>query len=325
MWKRTMALGTLAAAMTNAMCTPIALDPLTVDPDAGSSGAAGGTSGLSVLAARAKDILGTEVFTPTELGCTWLGLVLTDVGGATDPDALVLMFSNQPQACAAPVLCQSESLGNCADGLVWQYVLTVPPELVRVGPIDLRDPRIIVYQGSFAHCSGGGSMPVGMPASGTLEILRNDASFITVDLVDGVRATSVGSEGGVRDPRRDAQGDVHHPALRHGPRAPAPRGRARDPGRRSARRPGLLADDRRDPGPDGALPLPRQRDPDVRGSALLARLQWRLPDDAEDPRGAPARGDARICRTRSSRRGSPACPPTTSRAPRRPWRSRRGR
>ena len=158
------ALGTLAVTLTNASCAPVVLDAVTVD---GSEGSAEGPGSTNVLAILYRDLPAPPAGVD--------GLV------APDPDALLLMFGNLPETCAAPQIG-----GVCPDQLEWQTTVVLPPELVRVGAVDLSDPRISSYTWTFydTMCSGGGGGP--SPLGGTLDIVSTDAGSLTVNLIDGL-------------------------------------------------------------------------------------------------------------------------------------------
>jgi hypothetical protein len=103
--------------------------------------------------------------------------------GNVDPDTLVLLWSNQAETCASPRI-------GCSDGFAWQSILTIPPDLVQVGMVDMTDPRVQQFSFEFfdTMCSGGGG---GGPYSGgaSLEIVSMDASSITVTLSGGYAGT----------------------------------------------------------------------------------------------------------------------------------------
>lgn len=100
-----------------------------------------------------------------------------------DPESLVLYFSNQPLTCEAPVM-----VSGCDGSSRWQFILSIPPELDRVGLIGLDDPRIgFVETITLPSCGGGGGSGNGF--WGTLEILSLDEDTVTVRLT-GTTATS---------------------------------------------------------------------------------------------------------------------------------------
>jgi hypothetical protein len=157
-----MVLGTLGVAMTSAGCG-VALDP--VQPD--------GTI-------HAIAILAQDVAAPSSTGGDANPLGIPDFTGFA-PDSLVLMWSNAPESCSSP-----EIGGECADAIVWQGSLVLPPDLVHVGTVDLSDPRISAFDVTFGNsvCAGGGGG--GGAPGGTMDILSTDATSITVDLIDGI-------------------------------------------------------------------------------------------------------------------------------------------
>ncbi len=151
------ALGTVAVTMTSAGCG-VVLDP--VEPD-------GATQAIAILA---QDL-------PVPSGHQ------QSLGGA--PGSLVLMWSNRPELCSDP------EIGDvCADAIVWQGTLVLPPDLVRVGTVDLSDPSVSASDAVFGNsvCAGGGAS--GGAPGGTMEILSIDATTITVDLIDGIPGAS---------------------------------------------------------------------------------------------------------------------------------------
>jgi hypothetical protein len=172
------ALGTLAVTMMSARCAPVVLDPVQADPDRGSSGAAGPTNALAMLI---KDVAlaGVEDDAASSI----------DAENISDPDALVLMFGNQPESCTSPPI----GIGGCtAPPGVWQGDLVLPSDLVQVGLVDLANPRVAAYQFTSPACAGGEEIA---SLAGTLEIVSIDAGSITVDLIDGF-PVSIPTDGG---------------------------------------------------------------------------------------------------------------------------------
>jgi len=200
-----MALGTLVA-LTNVGCAPVVLDPVTQDPDGGSSGADGG-SPISALAILAKDLPAVPSGSPAQ------------IVGSTDPDALVLLFSNLPQACATGIIG-----GVCPDELEWQGIVILPSDLVRVGLVDLANPRIASFSFEYfdAACSGGGGGGIGLPMSGTLEIVSTDAGSITVNLLGGITGAQGGTMNGVTQPPITVKGTFTASRCEAAPAPPAP-------------------------------------------------------------------------------------------------------
>jgi hypothetical protein len=101
-----------------------------------------------------------------------------------DPDALVLFFSDKPQACAQPfVPLDDPSLDPavCAEQAAWQTIIILPPDRAQPGAIDLDDQSIFVYRSTWmASCGGGSGNTPGVP--GTLTIESLDATAAAVDL-----------------------------------------------------------------------------------------------------------------------------------------------
>jgi hypothetical protein len=92
---------------------------------------------------------------------------------------LVFLWSNQAEACATPLI-------GCSDGYAWQTALMIPPDLVKVGMVDMTDPRVEQFSFEYfdAMCSGGGG---GGPYTGhaSLEIVSMDPSSLAVTLSGG--------------------------------------------------------------------------------------------------------------------------------------------
>jgi hypothetical protein len=150
-------LGAIGVAMTSAGCG-VALDP--VQPD-------GATQAIAILAQDLPAPSGHQ----QSLGFT--------------ADSLLLMWSNRPELCSDP------EIGDvCADAIVWQGILVLPTDLVRVGPVDLSDPRVSAFDAVFGNsvCAGGGGG--GQAPGGTMEILSTDATSLTVDLLEGIPGAS---------------------------------------------------------------------------------------------------------------------------------------
>jgi|HubBroStandDraft_6_1064221.scaffolds.fasta_scaffold165636_2 hypothetical protein len=156
------ALGTVVVTMTSTGCA-VVIDPL--QPN-------GTTDAVAILFQDLPAPSGSQQS-------------LDDIDISSAPDSLVLMWSNQPELCSNPQIG-----GVCADEIVWQGVLVLPPDLVHVGLVDLSDPRIAAYDYVFANsvCAGGGGG--GSPPGGTMEILSTDAISIKVNLIDGIPGSS---------------------------------------------------------------------------------------------------------------------------------------
>jgi hypothetical protein len=165
------ALGTLAVAITSSRCAPVVIDPVDADPDGGGEGAAPVTS----LAMPIKDVgvSGAHLDTITRI----------DGENLSDPNALVLMFGNQPVSCTAPRI----GIDCSAPPSAWQGDIVLPSALVQVGPVDLADPSIAVYQFTNTTVCTDSEQIVSL--TGTLDIVSIDADSITVDLIDGFRVS----------------------------------------------------------------------------------------------------------------------------------------
>jgi hypothetical protein len=97
----------------------------------------------------------------------------------SDPDTLILFFSSDAQECSNPVL-----VTRCNDeGKFWQYVVGIPPELARPGPIDLTEPRLNHYMLTANNiespaCTGTGS--AGSAGWGTVELVSQEGAAVSV-------------------------------------------------------------------------------------------------------------------------------------------------
>ncbi|MEP7125631.1 MAG: hypothetical protein ABJE95_32170 [Byssovorax sp.] len=183
-----MALGALTLAGT--ACNPVVLEPLkgAQSTGTGSTAAAGGGPGeVVMLAARAGDI-------------AWSSDGLFGMNAPwSNPDSLVLLFSSDPQQCSGPVLTP-----RCSGvGTFWQAVVAIPPELAHPGMISVADPRINVYAAeSFPDGSptcGGGAFE-GPILSGTIELVSNGSSALSVKLSGGVQVLGASTANGVVQP-----------------------------------------------------------------------------------------------------------------------------
>jgi len=94
------------------------------------------------------------------------------------PDGLVLYFSNAVEQCAQPVIDLKIGV-NCDKAGIWQFILTIPPELIKPGLINL---NTIFFSKStiLADCGGGGGGGIGH--WGTLEIVSSDETSLFVKL-----------------------------------------------------------------------------------------------------------------------------------------------
>jgi hypothetical protein len=194
----TMALGTLAGAFAGAGCAPTVLDPIHQGQQQGSGpgGTQGsGPGGTQMLAMLSKDVppipqnpssFPAPVFFPFTNG---------------DPDALILVFSNAALSCASPAI-------TCGGDEVWETIIALPSDLVRVGPIDLGNPRVSMTNWTFlgdgmGMCGGGGGGGgIGVPADPgkTLQITSTDSGSISVELSGGVQGGVTGMINGMSTP-----------------------------------------------------------------------------------------------------------------------------
>ncbi|AUX46467.1 hypothetical protein SOCE26_079730 [Sorangium cellulosum] len=126
-----------------------------------SSGSGVAAGSLNVIAARAGDVPPGRTLVP---------------GLLSDPDALVLFFSDSAQQCADPVVsteCDGES--------VWQFILVLPPGLDTPGIVAPSTPGVYwqnYERYPYPSCGGGGGG--GTPFGGTIEIVSSDATSLHV-------------------------------------------------------------------------------------------------------------------------------------------------
>ncbi|WP_437708522.1 hypothetical protein WMF45_30400 [Sorangium sp. So ce448] len=92
------------------------------------------------------------------------------------PDGLVLYFSNAVEQCAQPVI-DLEIGVNCDKAGIWQFILTIPPELNKPGLINL---NTIFFSKSVILSDCGGGSGVGPGHQGTLEIVSSDETSLFV-------------------------------------------------------------------------------------------------------------------------------------------------
>jgi hypothetical protein len=184
-----MALGTLAVTFANVGCAPTVLDP--IHQGTGGGGTVGTQAGgTTMLAMLFKDVPPTP--NPSNPEAAQLPST------PDDPDALILIFSNVAVTCASPAI-------TCDGELGWETMFAVPSDLVRVGTIDLANPRVSTTKWTFlgdgmGMCGGGGGAggpsPVGASLSGwgnTLQITSTDSGSISVELSGGVLGGLSGS------------------------------------------------------------------------------------------------------------------------------------
>jgi hypothetical protein len=198
-------LNTLAtlALFTTAGCAPTVIDPANEAPSndegtvpggsssgpTGSTGSSGSGDATTAIAMLYKDLPAD----PTSPG--------VPIGGV-DPNALVIAWSNAPEACAAPYATPSST------DLVWQGALVLPPEVLAVGTVDLASVGASAFTYIyFPDSAGGGGGGGGGPdASGTLEVVSIDATSITVNLVTPFAASPASTANGTSYPSVMLQG-----------------------------------------------------------------------------------------------------------------------
>ncbi|WP_437293393.1 hypothetical protein [Sorangium sp. So ce426] len=94
------------------------------------------------------------------------------------PEGLVLYFSNAVEQCAQPVIDLKVGV-NCDKAGIWQFILTIPPELNKPGLIDLHAMQIFFSKSViFSNCGGGSGGGIGH--WGTLEIVSSDETSLFV-------------------------------------------------------------------------------------------------------------------------------------------------
>jgi hypothetical protein len=212
------ALGTLAVTVTSTKCAPVVIGGGSGGESSGSENTVTGASGTggpttpastTVIAILVKDL-------PTATNSTMPSL-LNGPWGSQDPDALVLMFSNEPEPCASPTIG-----GVCSAQTEWQSILVLPPDLVRVGLVDLANPRIAGVSFTYfdTSCSGGGGG--GQAPGGTMEIVSTDAGSITVNLIDGLLGSAGATFNGVPSPQVTLQGAYTASRCEAAPPPPPP-------------------------------------------------------------------------------------------------------
>jgi hypothetical protein len=163
------ALGTLAVTTTSTGCA-VVLDPVQQDPAPPDTPHA--IAILSQDLAYPKTARDTSAYP----------------GGPSQyvPDTLMLMWSNEAEQCGGPLI------HNCSDHFEWQGDLLLPPDLVRVGLVDLDNPRIISFSIQYpGGCSADSDWMSGY--GGTMEIVSLDATSITVNLQNPIENWPAGN------------------------------------------------------------------------------------------------------------------------------------
>jgi hypothetical protein len=164
-WKKTLLVATIAASST--ACAPTIVDGTQPNQTNQANEGQPGSEGLAILY---KDLPAAPPGPP----------VAVPLGeGNVDPDTLVLLWSNQAETCATPRI-------GCSDGHAWQTALMIPPDLVKVGMVDLQDPRVQQFSVEYfdTMCSGGGGGGQ-YAGNASLEIVSMDTSSVTVTLGGG--------------------------------------------------------------------------------------------------------------------------------------------
>lgn len=159
-----------AVSFVVSACNPVVFDSIQEDhanvavPSTSSGGNVSGTA--SALSMRAGDVPAGTVFND-------------------DPESLVLFVSSSsPIDCESPV-----AEPACIDSPTWELVLSIPPELNRVGVIDLADPRIGFHEDlRLSECNGFGSGE-GNGFWGTLEITSMDDTSVSFT-ISGITVTT---------------------------------------------------------------------------------------------------------------------------------------
>lgn len=102
-----------------------------------------------------------------------------------DPNALVLFYASEAQACAQPHLdlgSPSVDPAVCAEQAFWQLIVVIPPERAQPGVIDLQDMSIDGYRSTWGEDCGGGSGSGPGIIQGTLTITSIDATKVVTKL-----------------------------------------------------------------------------------------------------------------------------------------------
>jgi hypothetical protein len=107
---------------------------------------------------------------------------LTSSMGMIDPDALVLIWSNQAVTCAAP---EVEENGCGGFSSTWWYSIALPPAIVQVGSVALHDSS--VYTDTWQSPNGcpsmeGFSFGAATVADTTFQVVAVDDTTLTVSL-----------------------------------------------------------------------------------------------------------------------------------------------
>ena len=173
-----------ALALVAGGCSPILLEPVegTEEPSPPSG------PGSHVLAIRGGDVNWVNKFyqvpdIPPDPAPFW-----------TDPDSLVLFFSNDIQECSDPMLAK-RCTGPEPER---QTMIAIPSKIIRPGLIDLQDPGIVHFATDSYHlgprsyfswnpgdkqpwCGHSQAFGGGGP-DGTLEILSHDSTSVSLRL-----------------------------------------------------------------------------------------------------------------------------------------------
>jgi hypothetical protein len=213
----------LAAALGSASCAPTVLDPIQPgSPGTGAGGASTGSAGtgnaggMQMLAILAKDVPPTPASSPDPPV-----VFFPPTNG--DPDALMLVFSSETLSCADPFI-------GCSGDSTWEKIIALPSDLVRVGPIDLGNPRVTMtdwqlFNTGVGQCGGGGGGGFGVPSDPgkTLQITSTDAGSISVTLSGGVQAGLGGTVNGMPIPIVSLDGSYTVSRCEPAPAPPAPK------------------------------------------------------------------------------------------------------
>jgi hypothetical protein len=184
----------LALALAAAACAPTIVDPYANAPspqsgDTGTSSSTGGgsstvstTPGTSSTSSGSSDVNAVNAIAipfkdlPTT-GAPIGGPIGQGAESSPDPDALVLLWSNDPISCPAPYMTQGS--------FSWEGAIVLPPDLLSAGAIPASDAGLLGYTYQWMEdpgSSGGGGGGGGPLQNVSIQIVSIDATSITVTI-----------------------------------------------------------------------------------------------------------------------------------------------